>query len=72
MEKKYSDLQDKTSQRRKKLTESRRMFEYFREAEEVSLWISDMGVIAASEDYGQDLEHVEVSDLLVLSENIES
>ena len=36
------------------------MFEYYREAEEVSIWISDMGVIAASEDYGQDLEHVEV------------
>lgn len=36
------------------------MFEYFREAEEVTIWIADMGVIAASEDYGQDLEHVEV------------
>lgn len=36
------------------------MFEFYRESEEVSIWISDMSIIAASEDYGQDLEHVEV------------
>ena len=39
------------------------MFEFYREAEEVSIWISDMSVIAASEDYGQDLEHVEVHNI---------
>ncbi|XP_053397827.1 spectrin alpha chain, non-erythrocytic 1-like isoform X5 [Mercenaria mercenaria] len=60
IENKYSELQDLTSQRRKKLTETRLMFEFYRECEEVSIWITDMGVIAASEDYGQDLEHVEI------------
>jgi hypothetical protein len=40
--------------------ETRAMFEFYRECEEVSIWIADMVVIAASEDYGQDLEHVEV------------
>lgn len=64
MEQYYSQLQDLTSQRRQKLTDSRKMFEFYREAEEVSTWITEMGVIAASEDYGQDLEHVEVGMLL--------
>ena len=54
-----------TNQRRAKLTDSRKLFELYREAEEVSIWISDKVVIAASEDYGQDLEHVQVKQINV-------
>ena len=60
IEAEYSELQDLTNQRRLKLNDSCKMFEFYREADEVSAWMSDMVVIAASEDYGQDLEHVEV------------
>lgn len=61
VEQKYSSLQDLASQRRIKLLETRRLFEFYREADDVTNWITDKVVIASSEDYGQDLEHVEVS-----------
>lgn len=60
IESKYSELQDLTNQRRAKLTDSRKLFEFYRESDEVAAWITDKGVIAASEDYGQDLEHVQI------------
>ena len=60
VESRYSELQDLTNQRRAKLTDSRKMFEFYRECEEVSVWITEKGVIAASEDYGTDLEHVQI------------
>lgn len=43
-----------------RLLESRKFFRFIREAEEVAEWISDQTAIAASEDYGRDVEHVEL------------
>ncbi|KAL5008187.1 hypothetical protein ScPMuIL_013768 [Solemya velum] len=60
VENKYSKLQDLTNQRRAKLNDSKKLFEFYREANEVSTWIMEKGNLAASEDYGQDLEHVEI------------
>ncbi|XP_069119024.1 LOW QUALITY PROTEIN: spectrin beta chain-like [Argopecten irradians] len=60
VESKHSHLQDLSSQRRVRLNDTRKLYEFYREAEEVTVWISDRVVIAASEDYGQDLEHVEM------------
>ncbi|KAK7105089.1 spectrin beta chain, non-erythrocytic 5-like isoform X3 [Littorina saxatilis] len=60
MERQYRRLQDLTQQRRQKLTDSKKLFEFLREADETANWISDKSVIAGSEDYGTDLEHVEV------------
>ncbi|XP_033735465.1 spectrin beta chain, non-erythrocytic 5-like isoform X2 [Pecten maximus] len=60
VENKHSHLQDLSSQRRARLTDTKKLYEFYREAEEVTVWISDRVVIAASEDYGQDLEHVEM------------
>ncbi|XP_061172689.1 spectrin beta chain, non-erythrocytic 5-like [Saccostrea echinata] len=60
VEQKYSTLQDLASQRRTKLLETKKLFEFYREADDVTNWIADKVVIASSEDYGQDLEHVEV------------
>ena len=61
MERQYRRLQDLTNQRRNKLNDSKKLFEFYREADETANWISDKSVIAGSEDYGTDLEHVEVS-----------
>ena len=61
MERQYRRLQDLTNQRRNKLNDSKKLFEFYREADETENWISDKSVIAGSEDYGTDLEHVEVS-----------
>lgn len=60
VENKYSKLQDLTNQRRAKLNDSKKLFEFYREANEVSTWITEKGNVASSEDYGTDLEHVEV------------
>ncbi|XP_067682927.1 spectrin beta chain, non-erythrocytic 5-like isoform X3 [Haliotis asinina] len=60
IEQQHSRLQDLVNQRRAKLIDSKRLFEFYHEANEVSSWISDKCVVAASEDYGQDLEHIEV------------
>ncbi|XP_055956724.1 spectrin beta chain, non-erythrocytic 2 isoform X1 [Patella vulgata] len=60
IEQRYSQLQDLTNQRRVKLNDSKKLFEFYREADEVSDWIEDKSVIAGSEDYGQDLEHIEI------------
>ncbi|KAL8620004.1 hypothetical protein ACOMHN_015286 [Nucella lapillus] len=60
MERQYQRLQDLSHQRRNKLTDSKKLFEFYHEADETAHWISDKSVIAGSEDYGTDLEHVEV------------
>jgi len=39
--------------------ESRELFKFLREADEVAEWIQDQTALAASEDYGSDVEHVE-------------
>ncbi len=44
--------------------DNKKLFEFFREADEVSIWIKEREVIAASEDYGTDVEHVQVSHLI--------
>ncbi|CAL1542371.1 unnamed protein product [Lymnaea stagnalis] len=56
----YSRLQDLTTQRRKKLLDNKKLFEFYHEADVVESWLAERMVIASSEDYGQDLEHVEV------------
>ncbi|BFZ07506.1 hypothetical protein BsWGS_10543 [Bradybaena similaris] len=60
IERQYSRLQDLTTQRRNKLMDSRKLYEFYHQADVVESWIAERMVIAASEDYGQDLEHVEV------------
>ena len=60
VENKYRDLQDLLLIRRKRLTENKEWYEYIREVEDVCQWIKEQEVIAASEDYGTDLDHVQV------------
>ena len=54
-------MRDLAEQRRAALKDNRDLFEYFRECDETAQWIKEREVIAASEDYGTDLEHVQVS-----------
>ncbi len=60
IEAKYRELQDLAADRRAKLVDNKKLFEFYREADEVAKWIKEREVIAASEDYGTDLEHVQV------------
>lgn len=43
-----------------RLVESRKFYKFIREAEDVAEWIGDQTTVAASEDYGRDVEHVEL------------
>ena len=60
IEEKYKTLREDSERRRQVLLEKAALFRYFREADEVSVWIKEQEVIAGSEDYGTDLEHVQV------------
>ena len=56
----YRELQDRSASRRAKLVDNQKLFDFYRESDEVTTWMKDREVIASSEDYGTDLEHVEV------------
>ena len=60
IETQFSELQYLASQRRARLDASLRLFRFLREADEVAEWMGDQTAIAASEDYGRDVEHVEL------------
>ncbi len=60
IEAKYRDLQDCAASRRHQLSDNKKLFEFFREVDEVSVWIKEQAAVAGSEDYGTDLEHVQV------------
>jgi spectrin beta len=60
MEAQFSELQLLASQRSSRLGESLKLYRFMREADEVAEWIGDQTALAASEDYGRDVEHVEL------------
>ncbi|KAL9901308.1 spectrin beta chain, non-erythrocytic 5 kst isoform 1-T1 [Glossina fuscipes fuscipes] len=55
----YDELEHLSSQREVGLGESKKLFEYLRETEDLHEWINDQMIVTASEDYGEDVEHVE-------------
>ena len=56
------DLQKLSAHLRQKLMESMYRHEYFREAEDLEKWIAEQMQTASSEDFGQDYEHLLVSE----------
>lgn len=60
IEAKYKTLRDQAEHRRRQLSDNKALYEYIRQCEEVEKWIKEQEVIAGSEDYGTDLEHVQV------------
>lgn len=55
----YAELKTLLKQRQLHLIESRKLYEFLREIEEVHEWIADQMAVTASEEYGEDVEHVE-------------
>ena len=49
-----------STDKRQKLQDAQKQEHYIREADEVSAWISDREAVASSEEFGKDLEHVEM------------
>lgn len=60
VESKYRELNELSASRRHKLLEAKKLYEFHREAHDVTKWIREKEVVAGSEDYGTDIEHVEV------------
>ncbi|XP_048512555.1 spectrin beta chain, non-erythrocytic 1 isoform X2 [Athalia rosae] len=60
IENKFEELQKLSEFRAQRLLESEKLYKFIREADEVIEWISDQTTVAASEDYGRDVEHVEL------------
>ncbi|XP_054271663.1 spectrin alpha chain, non-erythrocytic 1 isoform X2 [Macrosteles quadrilineatus] len=60
IETELNSLQSLAKVRETRLKESLKVFRFVREAEEVAEWIGDQTAVAASEDYGRDVEHVEL------------
>ncbi|XP_050742581.1 spectrin beta chain, non-erythrocytic 5 isoform X3 [Drosophila biarmipes] len=55
----YEDLLRLAKERELRLGECKKLFEYLRETEELHEWVGDQMAVTASEDYGEDVEHVE-------------
>lgn len=66
IESKYHQLLELAAARRRKLVETKKLFEFHREVEDVQAWITEKNAIAGSEDYGTDIEHVQVYYLFVI------
>ncbi|XP_050686605.1 spectrin alpha chain-like [Eriocheir sinensis] len=60
VEQHFAELQSLQEKRAKRLEESRKLFVFLRESDEVGEWLNDQMAVAASEDYGRDVEHVEI------------
>ncbi|XP_011150755.1 spectrin alpha chain isoform X3 [Harpegnathos saltator] len=60
IEMKFKELQNLKEHRLQRLSESEKFYKFIRQADEVIEWIGDQTTVAASEDYGRDVEHVEL------------
>ncbi len=61
------ELLDLSSQRRMLLELQKTLLEFYREVDEVVDWIKESEPTASSEDYGKDLEHVEVGSYSLIN-----
>ncbi|KAF5273495.1 hypothetical protein FQA39_LY07512 [Lamprigera yunnana] len=64
IENKFQELQQLLQEREQSLSEALKYFNFVRECNEMQEWMNDQQAKAASEDYGTDVEHVE---LLILA-----
>lgn len=56
----YSELQKTSDRKRNRLLDAQKFYEFNRACNETVDWINEMMNIAGSEEYGRDVEHVEV------------
>lgn len=60
VESRYGELRDLAAYRRKMLTDNMYLLQFLRETDELEAWMEEKEAVAASEDYGRDVEHVQV------------
>jgi hypothetical protein len=66
VEARYQELQELATQRRHRLVECKKLYEFRREADDITTWIAEKEAIAGSEDYGTDVEHIQVSKWIII------
>lgn len=64
VDKQYAGLRELAEDRRKKLDHTYHHFLLNREVEDLEHWISERDVVASSQEMGQDLDHVMVTELI--------
>ncbi|CDW52048.1 protein sma d; protein sma c; protein sma b [Trichuris trichiura] len=60
LERDYNSLMSFCQDRRQRLTDARRYYQYIRQADNLTSWLREKEAAAMSEDYGRDLEHCQV------------
>ena len=60
LDEQYAELTSLLETRRLRLQQSGQLFRFLAEADEAADWVTDLMQTAASEDYGRDVEHVEL------------
>ncbi|KFD52473.1 hypothetical protein M513_06670 [Trichuris suis] len=60
LERDYNSLTSFCQDRRQRLTDARRYYQYIRQADNLTSWLREKEAAAMSEDYGRDLEHCQV------------
>ena len=58
LDEQLSGLQTLVASRRQRLEESIKLHQYLRDVEELSTWLEEKQQVAASDDYGKDLDHL--------------
>ena len=60
VEEQFEQLKKLAEMRQARLEDGHKVHKFLREADEVADWINEQMAVAASEDYGRDVEHVEI------------
>ena len=55
----FDDLLSKVKSQKEALVVKRRLYQFFRDSEEMEDWINSQLTVASSEDYGKDLDDVD-------------
>lgn len=55
----YNELKTLAKKRETQMIESKKLYKFLREIDELHEWIADQMAVTASEDYGDDVEHIE-------------
>lgn len=56
----YKELQSAAEVRMRRLIDNKKLYKFLNEASDVGEWIHEQNTISASEEYGKDVEHVEI------------
>lgn len=66
LEKEFATLSNLADERRQQLENAVYLYQYLRESQDLEVWINEQLLIAMSEEYGIDYEHLKVDENFVL------